>query len=461
MALFLVARTFDVSQAPLPLKEPPRLLIEGAADVRFTATGHPGVFEAPLPEGTTRATVAIAEPGAWPIDQRLDITPGKPPTLAWGGGLQQLGSRNLEVFNRGSADFNLQVSYVVGDMRDGSDVVQASIDAEPDLMPMFPLAQPMRLFSDPLLVEGKGWDRLNFKLDSLSRPPRGQLFVAERPTAPRLVAAWVPEGTFAGDKRGPVAYHVYFSPGTSHFTSKYPSGREWPWLYSRYLFQDRARFGYAMVNQHDLAGKRPVIVFPVASPTVGHGGSTTQAGLLRLLQELSWFLQRRANPTVAFPQQTVGKVAVSAFSIGAVAIQTLMGSTLEVFEKDHLREVYGIDFHLDGGIGPFCDRLKRWLNGGADGRRVRIYTSKDGWGQAMKGVSGKPPIATGPGGSFVEDSEHATLLMASLGLWFQMAREGPKATDAFDAYPKDDDEVHHMIPQLYFQHAIRRSSFAG
>ncbi len=126
-----------------------------------------------------------------------------------------------------------------------------------------------------------------------------------------------------------------------------------------------------MVHQNIADLPKVFFVFPVGSPTQQMGNLNTQSSLLRLLQEINYWIQRMRG--ASFPLQPVGSTALSCFSarvrfLGSI----LMGPKNAPFYDKILKHIYVIDGVFAGARGKaetanFCNALKTWHRGGDAG----------------------------------------------------------------------------------------------
>lgn len=488
METFLVVRTLDVSYALVPVK---RVLaaLNGGAPQPLLPTAQGGVSELKLPAGTTRIEVSVDATGFWPISQKLTLQTGKLSTLAFDG-RQAINTRDLEAHSRGN-DSNVIVNLVLGQVKDARAKVDA-VFAGGGVFSITPAAHHIRDLGATILDPGgTGWDRLKHTVSS-GKAPDGKMFFVERQTAPKLVAIYQPSRrfqTFQRDGQNPIAlpvpYHVFFHPSTSQFDRQYPFHAQYIDLVSRYMLLDQIfDIGKAMVNQHVVAGKNPVFVFPVGSPTESFGKIPRQADLLRLLQEINYWLQRMDG--IAYPGHPVGHCAVSGYSAACEAIRTMLGAPFAKFDTDHLREIYGFDLYTPDNVPGMCRSLTSWFRRGGSDRKLRIYTQNDTWRAEILAGLPRGTKTSGPSNAFEEETPSSTLLFDPVrAFWTTMGEEAPirPAFGRFDAVPgtitaadlagvkarkrtqealQTDKyyEVHGMHPALFLTHALKLSTFA-
>lgn len=464
--LILTVKTFDVNGAPLPLESVPRVLVDGGASQPLApAPGQVATFELKLPAGATKLIVGVEEKGFWSVIQGLVVRPGPTPVLDWDP-KQEPNARSLETHKQGS-DQNLIVNLVPGHLRDGRAAIEAAGAG------MFGGLQPVknwvRSFGgegvDVLTNGATGWHRLNWLMANKDdHPPDGRMFYLERQTTPKLLAVYVPKDRFGKDK-GPVPYHIFFHPVADFLSRTYPFHHDWADLISRYmLFPSVWNVGKSIVNQCHVSGKRACIVFPVGSPVEWFAGFSKQTSLLRTLQELNFFLQRAHEMPV--PVQPLGKVAVSGFSRAAMVIRTMLDSPDPVFDGQHLREVYGFDLFLDDDVPGMCAKLRAWHRGGADGRRLRIYTTNDGWSSRLRDLAPGAVVHRGSTNSSEERTASSTVVLAPhfgfFGEWHREAAPLGPGLDDIDKLPDPGNfkGYHGMFPAIFMNHAMKCSAFA-
>ena len=465
MDTFLVVRVLDVNYAPQRAKTVVASF-DGGAKRPLVATPQVGVMELQVPPGTSGIEITVTQKGFWPATQKLKFNAGKLPTLAFDGP-QAINVRELEAHTRGK-DSNVVVNVVLGQLRDARAKVEA-VFGKGRITTITPSAQLIRDIDATMLAPaGKGWDRFKHVV-SQGVVPDGKMFFLERPTVPKLVAVYLPANRFKMFQRDgtspvsvPIPYHVFFHPSTRSFAGVYPFARDYIDLISRYMLRDQGFVGNkAMVNQHVVAGKRPVFVFPVGSPTLGFGSIPQQAPLLRLLQEVNYILQRMDG--IAYPIHPVGFCAASAFSQGCDALKTMLDTPFPEFDTDHLREIYGLDLYRQDDVAVVCKSLGAWFRRGADKRKLRIYTQDLRWRTGIRANIPGGTVTTGPSNATEDEAASSTLLFDPLGtFWTAMAPEvtKPHPFGQFDDVPGAYFDVHAMHSALFMTHALKLSSFS-
>ncbi|WP_394848619.1 hypothetical protein LZC95_14315 [Pendulispora brunnea] len=461
MKTFFIVRVLDVNYAAFAAKNA-AISVDGGAARPMTPTRQPGVFEIELPEGTSTLEVNVEHPGFWPARQRLRVQQGPLPVLNWDGP-QEINSRNLEAHTRG-ADANVVLNIVLGQLKDARAQVEQVFPADH----LSPERGHIRdLDASILNPRGTGWGRLRHTVRN-QQLADGKLFFAHRATVPKLIAIYRPPRMFVQFQRdgkdpfgNSIPYHIFFHPSTSKFTGAYPFSAQYIDLVARYvLYRQVHNVGKAMANQHFVSGKRCVFVFPVGSASESFGSLPNQTELLRLLQEVNYWLQRMDG--ISFPINPVGHCAVSGFSAGCAAVRHVLESSYGPFDRQHLREVYGLDLFQHGGIQELAGTLRHWFRNGADGRKLRIYTQSRDWFVNLRALLPNPGITSGPSNAVEEDTASSTLLYCPADrFWADMVKEvvvRPELGD-FDNVPPAYDQVHQMVPTLFMSHALKLSTF--
>jgi hypothetical protein len=192
-----------------------------------------------------------------------------------------------------------------------------------------------------------------------------------------------------------------------------------------------------MVHQHVDGGEKIVFIFPVGKQKEGMGTLNTQSRMLRLLQEVNYWVQRMDG--VAISLAPVGRFALSGFSAGIRFLASvLMSAKNPRFFDNLLKEVYSFDGAFDVQVlGPdgkptgrvvqstsetvnFCSALKAWLvRGGAAGdRAIRVYTQRNLWFDQLKDVISGATSATGPeNAKEVESPSSSVLFVPADNFW--------------------------------------------
>jgi hypothetical protein len=441
---------------------------DGAGAKPMPPTSEPGTCEVPIPAGGHHAKVRITMSGFWEFEQGLVVTQSDPPTIAWDSP-RELQSRSLEVHDR-SGDFNLVYHAVVMQCRDARAKVEKVQQADPKkkIETLDPVARPIRDFdvSPVLHVGGLGWARFN---QTVKRDvPDGKMFYIERPDIPKLVGVYVPKGvlqdlTTNGWKPAsvPLNYHVNYHPPPP-YGDEYPFGPRYVGLLFRYMlgYPAYALGAKAMVNQHHIAGKKWILVFPVGRSDKWFGTLPQQKNLLRLLQEVHHWMQRFVGLSLAM--QPLGRVAISAFSKGADCLDQALSSTVSEFEANHLSEIYGFDPIPNGGVVASSDRMAAWLAADTAKRRLRIYTQQDKWRSQLKAKFSDLVESSGPDGTRECHSGCASVVVVPSPIWAAIRHDvPPKKDDKYPSFENSTDDywkIHQIIPQLFMQHALKASN---
>ena len=179
------------------------------------------------------------------------------------------------------------------------------------------------------------------------------MFYAKRVDTPQLLGIWVPQGVTVSRQRNnvdpatkPLNFHVFYHPSPGKLKGFYPFSFDYVDLICRYLFY----FPFLhkeMVNLHQAAAVNTIFVFPVGSARNWNGGLSGQSSVLRLLQEVAFFVQRMDR--IPIPLQQVGKCAVSGFSAAGTFVNQAMTPENPHFDEHVLREIYGFDLR---GVTP-------------------------------------------------------------------------------------------------------------
>jgi hypothetical protein len=472
MSNFLVVKVLDVNY---------NAHAAARVDVLFAGTGpdtgrrpmNPtnakGVFEIQIPDSVDDVQIGVDEPGFFPIGQDLRIKRGGPaPVLVISGGGQEVNVRNVDGHARGAGDFNLEVFVVLGQLQDTKDNVEALANANGLGKPggrvlfMSPVTLPVIDFTGLTVLNtggGSGWGQLiHSPLPAVV--PRGRLFFAERTTTPKLLAIWVPEGVMVTNEKNkvdprktPLNFHVFYHPSPGVLRGRYPFDFAFVDLMFRYLLYWKV-LHKQMVNQHQASGSKAIMVFPVGDPSQWNGALGNQTSVLRLLQEVAYFVQRRHK--IPFPLQPVGKCAVSGFSAGGQYVLQALGGDNPFFHDNVLAEIYAFDIRTN--IAAFGSQLKKWWRGGANGRAFRIYTTDPGQFNTLEGTDPGATLFNGAGGAKERQGPQTNVvLMPVSGFWTGLRPESPPDPKLFQTFRANFDDVHQMIPALFLEHALKHA----
>ncbi|CAN5179194.1 hypothetical protein BH09PSE6_BH09PSE6_13280 [soil metagenome] len=474
MAVILVVRTLDVNYATVDGAAATASFDGGAATAMTRVDA--GALELAVDEGVKKIAVSVTLDGFFPVEQKLDLDadPGGTPTLALDG-RQVLGVRNLDNHSRDGGDHSVEVVVVLGQLRNGSTRAQEVAEAEvAKKNNVFLSVRQLQIIDlEEQVLEAAGATG-TFKHGVVDVTPTGGVLLIERIKPPKMILVYVPEVMQSKLSQGnqdlqkvPIAYHVFFHPSTGHFAPKnYPFSFDYLDLIARYAFyEQRFNAGKAMVNQHDLAGKQVVFVFPIGGRVDSFGDAGSQAGLLRLLQEINYVVQRAM--LVPFPLQPVGKVAISGFSAGIETVAKILASPrIDLFHDELLSEVYSFDgmfmrlnadkkFFMDvEATNRFINHVKSWLRNGEDDRIIRIYTQAQIFLNGLQGSIVNPTVVKGKRGATEVVGDNGTVLHTPPGTWLGMD------ADLADRCRSPGDlsrTVHQMIPAMFMQHAIKFS----
>ena len=466
MPNYLVVRTYDVNYAVMD-RVTVTVAFDGGTAMPMPPTSEPGTYEAPIPGGDHHAKVHVKMTGFWEFEQGFVLTQSDPPSIAWENP-RELQTRSLEVHDR-SGDFNLVYHAVVMQCRDARAKVESAQQADlTHILAIDPVALPIRDFDlSPILhVGGFGWARLNQTVKN--EVPDGQMFYIERPDIPKLIGVYVPKEVLSDLNTNkwipfstPLHFHVNYHPPPP-YGDQYPYGAGYIRLLYRYMlgYPAFAKRSKGMVNQHFVAGKKWIFVFPVGRADKWFGTSPQQKNLLRLLQEVSHWLQRFIGLSLAM--QRPGRVAISAFSKAADCLDQILSSTSDEFEIDHLREIYGFDPIPAAGATASCQRMATWLAADTANRRLRIYTQQDAWRSHLKAKFSDFNESPGPDGTRECHSNCASVVCVPAPMWAAIHRDVMWTVDgqnpSYENSPDEYWDVHQIIPQLFMEHALKASN---
>jgi hypothetical protein len=417
------------------------------------ATSERGIQECPVAAGKTGGTVHVSAGGFWDAEQKVAFNLGSsPPTVRFDGN-QAINVRRVAAVSRG-ADFNLEVHFVLGQLRDTTQNVLNRASAGGFSLALTPTS--VARFATPILNPGGAQFGL-FHMQQQTVAPAGSLLFAERVTAPSLVAfvhpGWNNPKTDA-QQVVPIPFHMFLHPMPT-WDDDYPFGPNYLFFVARYLLRARPiPSGKAMAHQNLADTLKNVFVFPVGHAGGGWPGDlVSETAVWRLFHEASFWLQRMRG--VSFPRQPVGRSALSCFSAGADWLASiLLGGKHKEFHERILRNVYVFDGVVNSTTpATICAALAQWLRGGASGRGLRVYTQDARWAAALFGLIKPPIVATGPGGAREGESGFCTILHTPTRFWDSVLSLDPG---------KDADNfwiVHQWIPALFMEHAVTNSSF--
>ncbi|MEO8225889.1 MAG: hypothetical protein ABI637_00575 [Gemmatimonadota bacterium] len=495
MAIFIVVRVMDTAYAQLDGAKVQFKLAAGAfVTLQPTsidgAIGHETRVDA-LPGTTTSCTVLVTRPGSFPVQQDLLLSTTESPSSLAFDGVQQLNVRNIDRHSRDTGDVSFNVFVVPGELRDATSDVTPVFSQTPPRFPPPQQAQRRPAIVTPILDPRRVQNVLDMDriiLSSAANPGTaqhrpttaklaGQLFFVERTTIPKLLGVYVPQGLgflkqVSTKTKAPIprAYHLFFHPSIpDHFTEPYPFSYSYIDLAARYLRYDQHwAIGKELMYQHEASQKRCILVFPVGAKGTGFGTLATQRNVLKLLQELNYFIQRMVGVSVPSQPEPVAHLAVSGFSAGIrQVLSTLSQDRVTKFNDEVLREVYSFDgiFVQRGPDGKTevldvastdacCAAMRGWFRGGRDGRAIRVYSQGRIWFDRLKDVFPGATLVQGRDGALEMTSAQNTILFAPSVFWNGLNE--PLRSQAVSGNPKElYKSVHQFIPAMLVQHAIK------
>jgi hypothetical protein len=450
MATFLVVKMLDVNYAPLG-KAKARASFSNTAAVDLTVTKTAGVHEVQVPPGAKDVVVFVTRSGFFDFRQKLKLDLSTSPPTASFDTRQEVNSRNIDVHTRGS-DFNIALFVVMGQLRDAADQV-ADVAEQHNISFALPMRKIER-FATPMLNTSSG-TLSQFNITEKDVTPAGKIFVAERPTTPKLISVYHPgfNNPKKGQEKVPLHYHLFYHP-PAHPKDPYPFGKGYIEIIAKYLVHDMMTtplsFGKRLLYQNIADIPKNLLVFPSGSQKEGFGDLNSQSSVLRVLQEVNYWIQRMRG--VSFPLQPVGRCALSAFSAGAGEVFSVLGGPKSpAFFDKVLRHVYLIDPEMDAG--SMKNVLTPWFRKGAGGRGFRIYTRSANWFSAFTGEV--PGGKTTPGNHGAKETQGtgATVLHVPMSFWQSVF---PKLTDQ----KLLGKTAHQLMPALFIEHAVTNSGFA-
>ncbi len=405
MATSLNLRVLDVNYAPLKADKAQAMFDHGAyADA--PAGQEEGVYTLPVADDVQEIAVRVIRKNYYDATQQLVVNrlPGKPvPSLEYREGRQEINTRNLRVTRIGD-DVRLDVYIVLGQLADATDRAReeaGSYGIDLGLKPAL-----VRRNKTPFLDATKtGPDAIPPTKETIA--PAGRLVFAERKTVPKLIAVYLPpDWCFpVNPYKDPVPgenqtdYRVFFHPYIP-WGGPYPYGKDYLDLVLRYLLLPWDDDGKTLIHQQEACGSQRVLVFPVGAQGKQMGDLSTQASMLRLLQEINYWAQRMDG--VSYPIHTVGTCALSGFSGGIDFVSAIVGGkggADKVFYKDVLTDLYVFDGVSNTmATKSCCDIFRKWFLQGGRSRTLRIYTQSAQWWNEFKDIvpvpvsdPGQPP----------------------------------------------------------------------
>jgi hypothetical protein len=479
--IFLVVKVTDVNYNPL----------NGCTiNVDFVGIGNQvpqpagsdGTFEVQIPNEADIISVTVEKPPSFfPANQHVKIVRGtgsqNPSLIFTGNGFQELNTIKVGGNSRGGGDFNLEIYFALGQLvnaRADVEAVQNAAEKTPSkILTLDPFNNPIIDFTGLTVVNQSaqgGWNQL-IQTAIPVNVPGGKMFYARRVEIPNLIAIWVPDGVLFSRQRDkvdpttkPLNFHIFYHPSPGVLQGKYPFSFAFVDLICRYLFYYK-NLHKAMVNQHSAAGVNNIFVFPVGHPSKWNGGLGGQNSLLRLLQEVAFFVQRMDR--IPIPLQKVGKCAVSGFSAAGPLVSQAMTPENGHFDQNVLREIYGFDLRQ---VDPqtFANSLTAWRSRNAakdaEPRKFRIYTTDDSWFGPNANVDRAAATFSGAASSRESAGGNSSVVLLPLTFWASLnptvTGDGkPAALSAYQVFTPDFKPVHQMIPALFMEHALKNSQF--
>jgi hypothetical protein len=474
MPTFLVVKVTDVNNNPL--KGCTVTVQFGGPNQTAPPAGPDGIFEVPIPDTADIFTVTVENsPQFFVATQTVKIVRGsgsQSPSLIFSGNVQELNTLRVGGHSRDGGGFSLELYFALGQLRNArSEVELVKVGAK--ISTIDAGSMPVLDFNGLTVLDvgGKGWKQfIHQPIPSVV--PAGRMLYAARVDTPKLIGIWVPAGVTATRQRDntdpskkPLNFHVFYHPSPGVLKGRYPFSFAFVDLIVRYLLLFRVKHK-GMVAQQTAAGAKTVLVFPVGDPAGWYGSYGGQASVLRLLQEVAFFVQRLHG--IPIPLQPVGKCAVSGFSAGGQFVHQALLPQSDFFDKKVLREVYGFDIR---GVSPstFAQSLKAWRDRNAgldsDPRKFRLYTTDGSWFDANQNIDPTTNSVVGPAGGQERSGANTTIvLVPTFSFW--PALNPAKTGDGLDAPPSSYqifapvfDDVHQMMPALFQEHALRNSQF--
>jgi hypothetical protein len=487
MNIFLVIKVTDVNNNPLK-KCSINVDFGGTGPGMGNQTAQPagpdGTFEVQVPDAADIVSVTVEKPPSFlAAHQQVKVVRGSagsqnPSLIFTGNGFQELNTLKVGGNSRAGGGFNLEIYFALGQLvnaRFDVEAVKTVADkTSKKILTLDQFNQPVIDFVGLTVINpggGSGWNQL-LQTAIPVVVPKGKMLYARRVDTPKLIAIWVPQGvTFSRQRNNvdpatkPLNFHVFYHPSPGVLSGSYPFSFAFVDLICRYLFYYKF-LHKAMVNQHQAAGVNTIFVFPVGSPGTWNGGLGGQSSVLRLLQEVGFFVQRMDR--IPIPLQPVGKCAVSGFSASGTFVNQAMALENAHFDQNVLREIYGFD--LRGvSAGTFASSVTAWRDRNAkkdrDPRKFRIYTTLDSWFDAHQNVDRKAGVFSGAGGSKERSgTDSSVVFMPVTPFWSSLnpavTGDGkPASTSAYQTFKPVFDDVHQIIPALFMEHALKNSQF--
>jgi hypothetical protein len=480
--IFLIVKVTDVNNSP---QTGCNVLVQfgglgpGMGNQTARAAGPNGTFEVPIPDAADVFTISVDKAGFFTALQTVKIVRSAttPALIFTGAGqFQELNTLRVGGHSRDGVDFNLEIFFGLGHLRNARSSVEAVMRFRGNPRPIVaidPVTRPVLDFNGASVLDpaGKGW----FQFRHVAMPrvtPVGKMLYAERVETPKLIGIWVPDGVAVTRQRSnvdpsksPINFHVFYHPSPGVLSGPYPFSFAYVDLISRYLFYFPKKHK-EMVNQQAAAGAKTVFVFPVGSPSGWYDKYGGQSSVLRLLQEVAFFLQRMHG--IPIPLQPVGKCAISGFSAGGAFVNQALTLENAFFDGNVLREIYAFDIRGATPTG-FAQTLRSWLqrNRGrdADPRKFRLYTTVDAWFAAHEGIDPTAVPITGPAGSRERSGPNFTAMFTPESAFWTALNPAvtgdglPEGPSSYQVFNPVFDDVHQLFPALFLEHALRNSQF--
>jgi hypothetical protein len=478
--IFLVVKVTDVNYNPLNGCSVDVDFGSGGGLQTAKPAGPDGTFEVLTPNQADVISVTVKKPPSFfDANQHVKIVRGtgsQNPSLIFDpNGFQDINTVKLGGNSRATGDFNLEIYFALGQLTDARAAVQSVKNGAGNrIQTLDPFTQPVIDFKGPSVVNpaaSAGWNLLR-QAAKLGVAPKGKMFYARRIEIPTLIAIWVPEGVLVSRQRNnvdpatkPLNFHIFYHPSPGKLKGSYPFSFDFIDLICRYLFYYK-NLHKEMVNLHSAAGVNNIFVFPVGDPKKWNGGLGGQNSLLRLLQEVAFFVQRMDR--IPIPLQKVGKCAISGFSASGPLVNQAMTLQNAFFDQNVLREIYAFDLRQ---LGPqaFANSLTAWRDRNAkkdaDPRKFRVYTTDDSWFSANAHVDRTASSIPGPAGSRERSGPNSSVVFLPVTpFWTSLnptvTGDGqPAATSAYTFFRPVFDDVHQMMPVLFMEHALKNSQF--
>jgi hypothetical protein len=370
--------------------------------------------------------------------------------------------RSIAMHIRGF-DHNAEVNVVLGQLRDASDSISRSENQDRLVLASFAISAYQTPILNPAGVAGTLLNR-----GPVTVQQNGRVLFAERTTVPKLLAIvhrGFPVPAPDAQENTPLPYHVFLPPTVFWKDAEYPFGFDDTDFIARYVFEQRELDAdtqpKAIANQCAVSGPKVISIFPVGNKDQQMGTLNSEDGLLRLLKEVNYFVQRMLGQP--FPRQPVGPTALSCFSSGVRFLaKILQGARVPELHDSILRHIYLLDaaFALKAGgedqasTDRFCNAVASWYRQGAGRRTIRSYTQSALYlqlGQQLPAAS-----FTRAQGATELESSAGTVLHVPTGFWrgvFPVELQNASPMQVYNA-------VHQFISSTFLEHAVGQSDFS-